>query len=209
MCRRACPPARSRPRPQAFRSDTQITFRIDGKTDSGLGYGGGVDLLADTSADVRNRGVNASKTFVYFDGSWGRTELGSEVGAEEALKVDASTIARATGGIAGDWIYYANANTAFLSSPSLPVAYGAANTGNGLGTDASQALNKVTYYTPRFAGVQVGVVIGGGNIFRGAGLAAAGMDRVTGDHMGMLATVMNALAMRDALERSNIPAIVM
>lgn len=51
------------------------------------------------------------------------------------------------------------------------------------------------------AGVQVGVVIGGGNIFRGAGLASAGMDRVTGDHMGMLATVMNALALQDALER--------
>jgi uridylate kinase len=51
------------------------------------------------------------------------------------------------------------------------------------------------------AGVQVGLVIGGGNIFRGAGLAAAGMDRVTGDHMGMLATVMNALAMQDALEK--------
>lgn len=58
-------------------------------------------------------------------------------------------------------------------------------------------------------GVQVGLVIGGGNLFRGAALSAAGMDRVTGDHMGMLATVMNALAMRDALERSNIPAIVM
>src|SRR5215469_15220093 len=51
------------------------------------------------------------------------------------------------------------------------------------------------------AGVQVGVVIGGGNIFRGAGLAASGMDRVTGDHMGMLATVMNALAMQDAIEK--------
>lgn len=51
------------------------------------------------------------------------------------------------------------------------------------------------------AGVQVGVVIGGGNIFRGAGLAAAGMDRVTGDQMGMLATVMNALAMQDAVEK--------
>jgi uridylate kinase len=51
------------------------------------------------------------------------------------------------------------------------------------------------------AGIQVGVVIGGGNIFRGAGLAAAGMDRVTGDHMGMLATVMNALAMQEAIEK--------
>ncbi|MFE8073220.1 UMP kinase [Marinobacteraceae bacterium S3BR75-40.1] len=53
-------------------------------------------------------------------------------------------------------------------------------------------------------GVQVGLVIGGGNLFRGAALHKAGMDRVTGDHMGMLATMMNALAMRDALERSNI-----
>ena len=58
-------------------------------------------------------------------------------------------------------------------------------------------------------GVQVGLVIGGGNLFRGAALSAAGMDRVTGDHMGMLATVMNALAMRDALERSNIQSRVM
>jgi uridylate kinase len=58
-------------------------------------------------------------------------------------------------------------------------------------------------------GVEVGVVIGGGNIFRGAGLAESGMDRVTGDHMGMLATVMNALAMQDALEKQNVPARVM
>lgn len=50
-------------------------------------------------------------------------------------------------------------------------------------------------------GVEVGIVIGGGNIFRGAGLAQRGMDRVTGDHMGMLATVINALALQDALER--------
>lgn len=56
------------------------------------------------------------------------------------------------------------------------------------------------------AGVQVAVVIGGGNIFRGAGLAESGIDRVTGDHMGMLATVINALALQDALE--SIPADV-
>jgi uridylate kinase len=58
-------------------------------------------------------------------------------------------------------------------------------------------------------GVQVGLVIGGGNLFRGAELSRAGLDRVTGDHMGMLATVMNALAMRDALERANIQTVVM
>ena len=58
-------------------------------------------------------------------------------------------------------------------------------------------------------GVQVGLVVGGGNLFRGHTLSAAGLDRVTGDHMGMLATVMNALALRDALERSNISTHVM
>ncbi len=58
-------------------------------------------------------------------------------------------------------------------------------------------------------GIQVGVVIGGGNIFRGAGLAQAGMDRVTGDHMGMLATVINSLALQDALERLGVHARVM
>jgi uridylate kinase len=58
-------------------------------------------------------------------------------------------------------------------------------------------------------GVQIGLVIGGGNIFRGAGLARAGMDRVTGDHMGMLATVMNGLAMQDALESLGAHARVM
>jgi uridylate kinase len=58
-------------------------------------------------------------------------------------------------------------------------------------------------------GVQIGVVIGGGNIFRGAGLARAGMDRVTGDHMGMLATMINALALQDSLERVGSVARVM
>jgi uridylate kinase len=59
------------------------------------------------------------------------------------------------------------------------------------------------------SGVEVAVVIGGGNIFRGAGLAKSGIDRVTGDHMGMLATVMNSLALQDALERIGVDARVM
>jgi uridylate kinase len=58
-------------------------------------------------------------------------------------------------------------------------------------------------------GVEVGIVIGGGNIFRGEGLAAGGMDRVTGDHMGMLATVINALAFQDALEKMGARVRVM
>ncbi len=61
----------------------------------------------------------------------------------------------------------------------------------------------------RKLGIEVAIVIGGGNIFRGAGLARAGMDRVTGDYMGMLATVMNALAIQDALESAGVYARVM
>ncbi len=58
-------------------------------------------------------------------------------------------------------------------------------------------------------GVEVGLVVGGGNLFRGKALSKAGLGRVTGDHMGMLATVMNALALRDALERIDLPARIM
>lgn len=58
-------------------------------------------------------------------------------------------------------------------------------------------------------GVEIGVVVGGGNLFRGAGLAAAGVDRVTGDHMGMLATVMNALALADSLKQRGLAVSVM
>jgi uridylate kinase len=61
----------------------------------------------------------------------------------------------------------------------------------------------------RELGVEVAIVIGGGNLFRGAGLARAGMDRVTADHMGMLATVMNSLALQDALESVGAFARVM
>jgi uridylate kinase len=61
----------------------------------------------------------------------------------------------------------------------------------------------------RKLGVEIAIVIGGGNLFRGAGLARAGMDRVTGDNMGMLATVMNALAIQDALESLDMDARVM
>lgn len=61
----------------------------------------------------------------------------------------------------------------------------------------------------RKSGVEVAIVIGGGNIFRGAGLAESGIDRVTGDHMGMLATLMNSLALQDALEKAGADARVM
>ncbi len=59
------------------------------------------------------------------------------------------------------------------------------------------------------AGVEVGIVVGGGNIFRGMAAAARGMDRATGDYIGMLATVMNGLALQDAIERAGLPVRVM
>ena len=58
-------------------------------------------------------------------------------------------------------------------------------------------------------GVQVAIVIGGGNLFRGATLSKAGLDRITGDYMGMLATLMNALALRDSFERANMPTRIL
>jgi uridylate kinase len=64
-------------------------------------------------------------------------------------------------------------------------------------------------HTVSSTGVQIGLVIGGGNIVRGAGMASRGMDRVTGDHMGMLATVINALALQDALGKAGANCRVM
>lgn len=80
----------------------------------------------------------------------------------------------------------------------------------GFGIDAS-ILDRMAHEIKELVelGIQVGVVIGGGNLFRGAGLAQAGMNRVVGDHMGMLATVMNGLAMRDALHRVWVNARLM
>ena len=68
-------------------------------------------------------------------------------------------------------------------------------------SDEIAALSKI--------GVEIAIVVGGGNIFRGAGLAAGGVDRVTADQMGMLATVINALALQDSLERAGLSARVM
>jgi uridylate kinase len=78
----------------------------------------------------------------------------------------------------------------------------------GLDADRVSALAGEVAAVAR-TGVQIGMVVGGGNFFRGVTAAAQNMDRVTGDHMGMLATVINALAMQDALEKEGIPTRVM
>ena len=80
--------------------------------------------------------------------------------------------------------------------------------GHGIDPQVIQRLAQ-EIHTVAAQGVQLGLVIGGGNILRGAGMAAQGVSRVSGDHMGMLATVINALAMQDALEKSATPCRVM
>lgn len=151
-------------RAHAFRNDTEINFNVDGKTDAGLGYGAVIVLEADVTNDVDAQGTNAAETYIYLDGSWGRVQLGSAVGASGALKVDAASIARATGGIDGDWYYFANnaVTTAggvgaatFLTSPDLPLAYGIQ--AGGFGNEAQENTNKVTYFTPRWSGFQAGI----------------------------------------------------
>ena len=140
-------------RSQGFRNDTEINFNIDGKMDNGIGYGAVVDLEADVTGDADGEGTNASRTYLYLEGSWGRVEMGSNTGAEQSMKVDASNIARATGGIDGDWYYFANSSTMFIAKPDLPLGYGAAF----LGDETQDNVNKITYYSPRFSGFQVGV----------------------------------------------------
>ncbi len=139
-----------------FRNDTEVNFSIDGVADSGLKYGAEIDLEADVTADADSEGLNASRTYLYLEGNWGRFELGSNEGADQSLKVDASNIARATGGIDGDFTYFNNGSlntTGFIVTPDLPVMYGSGTQGS----ETTNNNNKITYYTPRFSGFQLGL----------------------------------------------------
>ncbi|MCH2547781.1 MAG: porin [Alphaproteobacteria bacterium] len=136
-----------------FRNDTEIHFSVDGKTDAGLGYGAVVELEADATLDSTNSGENADRTYVYMDGMWGRFELGTNTDAATALKVDASTIARATGGIDGDWFRFVMAPTGnFIIRPDLPVSHGGSTT-----PGETENAGKITYYSPSFSGLQLGL----------------------------------------------------
>lgn len=155
-----------------FRNDTEVHFSIDGVADSGLKYGAEIDLEADVTADADGEGVNASRTYLYLEGGWGRFELGSNTGAEGALKVDASSIARATGGIDGDFTYFSNGRPGsnFISTPDLPVAYGLKVDEGDESTDNN---NKITYYTPRWSGFQFGASFAPDQTDRGQTVARA------------------------------------
>ena len=142
-----------------FRNDNEITVHVDGKTDAGLGYGAVIDLEADITNDSDNQGTNAARTFTYLESGWGRVELGGNKDAAANLRVDASTLAVATGGINGSWTYFANGRGAapggqsYITTSKLVAEHGATTTA---GDESTYNATKVTYYTPRYYGFQAG-----------------------------------------------------
>ena len=152
-------------RTNGFRNDNEVTVKVDGKTDGGLGYGAEIDLEADTTPDADNQGTNASRTFTYLEGNWGRVELGGNKSVASTMRVDASTLAAATGGINGAWTYSVfgqgagagnlnGGSTGFISTSKLPGEHGSYN---ALGDETTYNATKVSYYTPKFGGFQAGV----------------------------------------------------
>lgn len=146
-----------------FANETNIDVNVSGTADNGLVYGANVRLLADVTASNDNSGLNADRTYTFIETNVGRIEAGSNVGATKTLKVDASTLARATGGIDGDWYRFTNgdltdANVATGASgliygltPDLPSDAGIVDRGD------TENATKLSYYSPRYSGVQLGV----------------------------------------------------
>lgn len=137
-----------------FSNDTRVNVKAQGKADNGLVYGAVVELMADVSSPNDNAGVDSDNTYLFLESSFGKVELGSNVGAAKTLKRDASSYARATGGIDGDWYHHANTTVgtgSYVLSPDLPTDAGVSARG-----DAEDA-TKITYYTPNFSGFQAGV----------------------------------------------------
>lgn len=159
------------------RTDTEITLKIDGKSDNGLGYGAYIDLEADTTGNDTNDnstdGGNAKRTYIYGESAFGRVELGANGDAANALRVDAATFSRGSGGIGGDWFHYVdldNDNTNSISSnsdsigrafyvlPGLPTAVMPDEVTANIATFEERAnANKLSYYSPRIEGVQLGI----------------------------------------------------
>lgn len=146
-----------------FRNDNEVIIKVDGKTDGGLGYGAQIDLEADVTADANNQGVNAARTFTYLSGNWGRVELGSNKSAAATIRVDASSLAVATGGINGSWVYFVSGNnlagagatgSGFITQSKLEAEHGSTLTS---GDETTYNATKITYYTPKYAGFQIGV----------------------------------------------------
>jgi outer membrane protein OmpU len=160
-----------------FNTDGEIHFIIEGRAANGLEYGAVIELEANVGVgdDRFDSGDNADKAYLYLQGGWGRVELGENTGAEEALAVNTSNFASATGGVDGDWYRYAGIPTGgqfFIIKPRLVFGHAGAD-GFSLefdnadptipatltmnGPEVDENATKITYYTPRFSGFQAGV----------------------------------------------------
>jgi len=145
-------------RTNGFRNDNEITVKVDGKTGS-LGYGAQIDLEADLTDDADGQGTNASRTFTYLESGWGRVELGSNKSVAATMRVDASSVAAATGGINGAWTYFVQPGATaanFITTSKLVSEHGRVSNAN-LGDELTYNATKVSYYTPKFSGFQAGV----------------------------------------------------
>lgn len=148
----------------AIVNDTKININVDGKGKNGLKYGGMITLNADTSNNKTNHANGSTfsnsvgyTTMGYVQSKMGRLEAGTTTGAVEAMKVNASSVARATGGVDGDWRFWVNQNSNpagnkntlnYVMAPNLPTN---ADTG---GEDKAA---KATFYTPMWNGFKAGV----------------------------------------------------
>jgi hypothetical protein len=151
-----------------FVTDTEVHINVDGKADNGLGYGAVIELEADTDAgNTDDGGSNADKAYIYLESSAGRVEAGDNVGAAQALTIGAGSIARATGGINGDFHRFVdvgqNVNGGFTAPsaifvPGLPSTAATNNvTPDGVDLLDEEEATKLTYFTPRVSGFQAGV----------------------------------------------------
>ena len=164
-----------------FQNDTEVHVNVSGQSDNGLKYGAVIELEADISNASSNEGVNADKTYIFVESKGGRVELGGNTGAENTLKVDAASIARATGGVDGDFYDFANLSGAtFIIRPDLPSSHAL-----GVSDDAT----KITYYTPSFNGAQVGISYTPDN--GDAGSAAGFTGELNGDQENIFGLGLN------------------
>jgi hypothetical protein len=141
----------------AFRNESEVVVNVDGKTDAGLGYGAQINVVTSGTENDDAQADQSPRSFVYLDGAWGRVQGGSDLGVTSTMKIGAESIARATGGIDGDFNYFMSApGVAVIATPDLFLDYGTYGTA-AFGNETSENINKISYYTPRFMGVQAGV----------------------------------------------------
>lgn len=169
-----------------FANNARIDVKADGTLENGLRYGTDVRLLADVSAANRNEGFNADRTYIYFESNIGRLELGSNVSATHAMRVNTGDFASGAGGATGDYsLYFPPVNSSvvgpFILRPELPSdSEDSSSTGSTFA--ATKLANKITYYTPRYQGFQAGISYTPDTLYAGTAASFANDPYNNGSH---------------------------